>query len=354
MRNDLAEDPAVIGIACALELSEDEVVGKLHRLWSWADRHTTDGCAPAITPKWVDRYVSAPGFSSAMERFHWIGFSDAGVSFPNFDRHNGQSAKTRAEATERKRLSRKNRDDGETGDQRTAIPRPFVRHVMERDRYTCVYCGTESSEKKESSNRAVMSIDHLVPATRGGANAVSNLVCACKLCNAEKNDRTPQEWGLLPTFLQPGVSYDGRFMSQESCDKFETREEKRREEKEATTPSSDDDVRACPVGTLVDLYHECMPNNPRVRVLNEARKAAIRQRWREAATMECEPFGYKTKAEGLAAWRQFFLICAESEFLTGRSKAIPGKPTFIADIEFLFSPSGFAKTLENKYHREAA
>lgn len=31
-----------------------------------------------------------------------------------------------------------------------------------------------------------------------------------------------------------------------------------------------------------------------------------------------------------------------------------GKPPFVADIDFIFSPGGFAKTLENKYHRDAA
>lgn len=133
-------------------------------------------------------------------------------------------------------------------------------------------------------------------------------------------------------------------------------------EEETTTSSSGDDqdlpqseaddVRACPIGSLVNLYHECMPNNPRVKVLNESRKGSIRQRWREAASLDCEPFGYKTKSAGLEAWKQFFLVCAESTFLTGKASAQPGKPPFVADIDFIMSPTGFAKTLENKYHRE--
>jgi len=120
------------------------------------------------------------------------------------------------------------------------------------------------------------------------------------------------------------------------------------------TSSSGDDLRACPIGSLVNLYHEMMPANPRVKVVNKARQSAIRQRWIEAAGMSCKPFGYQTKAEGLEAWRNFFAICAESDFLTGRAPASAGRPAFIADIDFLFSPSGFARTLENKYHRGAA
>lgn len=110
----------------------------------------------------------------------------------------------------------------------------------------------------------------------------------------------------------------------------------------------------CPTEDLIKLYHELMPLNPPVKVINDGRRKAIRARWKEAAQLTCKPFGYSNRKDGLIAWRNFFEVCAESEFLTGRALAMPGKPPFIADIDFLFSPSGFAKCLENKYHREAA
>jgi len=111
---------------------------------------------------------------------------------------------------------------------------------------------------------------------------------------------------------------------------------------------------ACPVEEIIGLYHAAMPDNPRVKVANQARKGAIKARWLEAARLSCKPFGYATRADGLAAWRVFFETCAESAFLTGRTTPQPGKPPFIADIDFLMSPSGFARCLENKYHRESA
>lgn len=111
---------------------------------------------------------------------------------------------------------------------------------------------------------------------------------------------------------------------------------------------------ACPAEDIVRLYHETMPNNPRVKVLNDTRRKTIRARWKEAASLECRPFGYSDREEGLTAWRIFFEVCAESDFLTGRASALPGKPPFVADIDFLMSPAGFAKCLENKYHREVA
>lgn len=114
------------------------------------------------------------------------------------------------------------------------------------------------------------------------------------------------------------------------------------------------DKPACPADEIVELYHEAMPNNPKVKVLNDARRKTIRARWKEAAGLDCKPFGYSSREDGLAAWRRFFEVCAESDFLTGRAPAQPGKPPFVADIDFLMSPSGFARCLENKYHRGAS
>ena len=121
----------------------------------------------------------------------------------------------------------------------------------------------------------------------------------------------------------------------------------------STPLSSGDDVLSCPAGSIVNLYHEFMPENPRVKVLNDARKKAIRQRWLQAKDLDCAPFGYTTRADGLAAWQRFFQVCAQSAFLTGKGLSQAGRPPFVADIDFIFSPSGFAKILENKYHREA-
>ena len=118
MRIDIADDPAVIGMASALDITEDEVVGKLHRIWSWADKHTASGFVPRITGKWIDRYINLQGFSEQMQAVGWIVIADDGVTFPSFDRHNGKSAKSRAENTERARDSRKKRDASVTNCER--------------------------------------------------------------------------------------------------------------------------------------------------------------------------------------------------------------------------------------------
>lgn len=119
-------------------------------------------------------------------------------------------------------------------------------------------------------------------------------------------------------------------------------------------PDGTDRLPPCPVSEIIAAYHENLPNNPRVKVQSKSRLKTIAARWREAATLECRPFGYKNQADGIAAWRAFFRVCSESEFLTGRAPGLNGRPPFVADIDFLTSPKGFAGCLENKYHRGAA
>ncbi len=119
-------------------------------------------------------------------------------------------------------------------------------------------------------------------------------------------------------------------------------------------PVSSKAADLCPYQQIIDAYHEAMPENPRCKILSASRKAAIKARWTEAAKLTCKPFGYASRVEGLNAWRGFFEICADSDFLTGKAPGSNGRPSFVADIDFLMRPQRFAQILENKYHREAA
>lgn len=112
MRKDLSTDPAVILIAEATGLDEDSVVGKLHRVWCWADSQLRDGNAASVTKKWIDRYTNVAGFADAMERAGWLEVTEEGIAFPNFDRHNGQPAKARALTSIRVAASRQRNCNG--------------------------------------------------------------------------------------------------------------------------------------------------------------------------------------------------------------------------------------------------
>lgn len=106
MRHDLADDPAVIRLAVACRIDEDSVIGKLFRLWSWADRHTQEGKADGVGLDWVDRTVRCPGFAGEMVRVGWLEETGQGLTFPRFDRHCSDSAKTRALKKNRMERSR--------------------------------------------------------------------------------------------------------------------------------------------------------------------------------------------------------------------------------------------------------
>ena len=114
VKTDLATDPAVIRLADELDVEEDVVVGKLCRLWSWANTHTENGHAPGVTSEWLDRYLDCHGFSRILAAVGWLEINDDGLEIPRFERHNGKSAKTRATARERKRRERSQNGHAET------------------------------------------------------------------------------------------------------------------------------------------------------------------------------------------------------------------------------------------------
>ena len=58
--------------------------------------------------------------------------------------------------------------------------------LYSRDRHICAYCGDQFLAKE-------LTIDHVMPKSRGGKNNWTNVVAACKPCNHKKGNRTPEE-----------------------------------------------------------------------------------------------------------------------------------------------------------------
>ena len=62
---------------------------------------------------------------------------------------------------------------------------PFnKRNIFIRDESICKYCGCKPSK---------LTIDHVIPKSRGGKSTFENCISSCKPCNNKKNDRTPRE-----------------------------------------------------------------------------------------------------------------------------------------------------------------
>ena len=60
------------------------------------------------------------------------------------------------------------------------------KEIIIRDKNQCQYCG-----KKFHSDK--LTLDHVLPKSKGGQNTWDNLVAACKKCNQKKGDKTPEQ-----------------------------------------------------------------------------------------------------------------------------------------------------------------
>jgi len=58
--------------------------------------------------------------------------------------------------------------------------------LFARDRHVCAYCGDHFAEGD-------LTVEHIVPVSRGGQHAWTNVVTACRSCNTRKGNRRPEE-----------------------------------------------------------------------------------------------------------------------------------------------------------------
>lgn len=96
----------------------------------------------------------------------------------------------------------------------------------------------------------------------------------------------------------------------------------------------------CPHQKIVELYHQTLTAMPQVRVMTEARKRQLASLWKQHPNLQW--------------WSDYFLYCSQSDFLCGRADGKPGKPPFVADLEWITKPSNHAKIVEGKYHQRGA
>lgn len=72
------------------------------------------------------------------------------------------------------------------------------RAVLTRDNYTCIYCEVKPGDVVQGKllGKSDMTIDHILPKSRGGKDVWTNTACACYVCNRRKGDRLPGEAGM--------------------------------------------------------------------------------------------------------------------------------------------------------------
>ena len=69
--------------------------------------------------------------------------------------------------------------------------------VIARDRHRCQYCGIRGTVFE-------LTLDHILPRSRGGRSVPENLCAACKPCNQRKGNRTPEE-ARMPLLANPSA-----------------------------------------------------------------------------------------------------------------------------------------------------
>jgi 5-methylcytosine-specific restriction endonuclease McrA len=91
------------------------------------------------------------------------------------------------------------------------VPPVNRREVLRRDGHVCQYCGSTKN----------LTIDHVIPRSKGGPHSWDNVVTACATCNSRKSDRMPQEVGLTlrgkpKAPMHPAVAFAEKFWKTQS------------------------------------------------------------------------------------------------------------------------------------------
>lgn len=94
--------PEIFQLSEILGVSPREAFGLCFDFWAWIDEISIDGSnAVGVTKALLDRYLGVTGAADALEKTGWLRVISGGISIPNGQRHNGETAKHRAVAAKR-------------------------------------------------------------------------------------------------------------------------------------------------------------------------------------------------------------------------------------------------------------
>lgn len=123
------DKPEVVRIAETLGIDQDAAFGKCCRLWVWIDQQSANGNAISVTKTFLDRLTYAPGFADALLAVGWMSETADGFAIPNFDRHNGKTAKKRAQTN--RRVAEKRKGNAESV---TSVTQPALQKALPEKR----------------------------------------------------------------------------------------------------------------------------------------------------------------------------------------------------------------------------
>ena len=117
------DKPEVCAISTRLKISEDAVMGKLVRLWSWLEINRVNPDDLGVTFEFLDKLASKKGFAAAMEEAGWLKAEGEVLSLPKFAKYNGNDAKVRGLTAKRVARHRQRKLAEQTGQTPPAPPK---------------------------------------------------------------------------------------------------------------------------------------------------------------------------------------------------------------------------------------
>ncbi|WP_326999514.1 hypothetical protein [Comamonas testosteroni] len=115
-----------------------------------------------------------------------------------------------------------------------------------------------------------------------------------------------------------------------------------------TEEGDDPKLPACPVEAIVELYHQQLPELPRVRLLSDKRKRALRKVWRWVLTSKkTDNTPRAASADEAQAWlRSYFGRARKNDFLMGRGHRSAEHAGWQCDLDFLLTDNGMKHVIE--------
>ena len=223
------------------------------------------------------------------------------------------------------------------------VPAKVREEVFARDGGACLKCGSLES----------LSLDHIKPLGSGGDNSINNLQTLCTSCNSSKGNTTKdyRRPNVGATSSQHQAKQGARCPSESGFSDSLIPDSLK--EANASVGSADRLPR-CETQSVVDLYHDTLPELPRVRLMTDGRRKAISAFWRFVMTSKKSDGAPRaTNAAEAMEWiGGYFARARDNDFLMGRGSKAPGHEGWQCDFDFLLTEKGKKHVIEKT--REAA
>jgi 5-methylcytosine-specific restriction endonuclease McrA len=184
MKRAAADHPKIQRLQRRLSLTRFQAMGLLEAVWHFTGRYAPEGdigrWADEEIAAWIEWTDAPEGLVEALVVCGWLD-RDTTHRLLVHDWAEHADDPSRRDYNPSKKARRRARVRAAGGD-----IRPETRRlILERDGFQCKRCAATED----------LTLDHIIPISRGGTNALENLRCLCRRCNSSKRDRLEVQHG---------------------------------------------------------------------------------------------------------------------------------------------------------------